>query len=139
MEAQLEHVHIAYTFLHILCQFACFNFVLINKMSASVLNQKFTKSALFVGQARNEASEEIAVGQQGKSEGFWRRRVSPPPVAGWVIGGKCLRSLFFVAPCHLARGGGGGEVDLLLFLPSSFKVGQQFNVITPAQESFSPI
>ncbi len=50
MEAQSEHVRIAYTF------FACFRAdlyaqsVIINKVSASELRRKIIKSALLVGQ-----------------------------------------------------------------------------------------
>ncbi len=49
MEAQLEYMHIAYTFLHVWRRFACSVGDYRNKISASELSRKIIKSGLLVG------------------------------------------------------------------------------------------
>ena len=49
MEAQSEHVHVAYTLLHVLATILYPQSVLIDKISASELSRKYIKSALLVG------------------------------------------------------------------------------------------
>ena len=49
MEAQSEHAHIAYTFLHVWAPICMLSRCLVTKISASELRRKSIKSALLVG------------------------------------------------------------------------------------------
>ncbi len=56
MEAQSEHVHVAYTFLARLAQICTLSRCLVAKISASELRRKLVKSALLVGHPRASSS-----------------------------------------------------------------------------------
>ena len=59
MEAQLEHVHVAYTFFARLVPICNARSVIISNISASELSRKFVESALLVGWCREEKSSLI--------------------------------------------------------------------------------
>ena len=67
MEVQLEYVHFAYTFLHVLASTCNAQSMLNNTISASELSRKFTKSALLVGK-ETLSSFSFSVGS--KSQGW---------------------------------------------------------------------